>query len=181
MHSPRPAPFVTRARDGTPLLVRAVGPEHRQCFVESLPRLSAESRYRRFAQPMHGYTDAQLHYLTDIDYRDHMAWLAADLSLPGLPGVAVARYVRRRDDPRCAEAAVTVIDDYQGRGIAPALLGHLADTARANGIERFEGDILGRNYPMLKVARRLGITDFAIVDGMVHFSVPLPPVLPPAA
>ncbi|HVO14061.1 MAG TPA: GNAT family N-acetyltransferase [Alphaproteobacteria bacterium] len=181
MVTTRPAPFVARARDGTPLLVRAVGPEHRQCFIEGLARLSEESRYRRFARPMPGYTDQQLRYLTEIDYRDHMAWLAADLSVPGLPGVAVARYVRRRDDPRCAEAAVTVIDDYQGRGIAPLLLGHLADTARANGIERFEGDILGRNYPMLKVARRLGITDFAIVDGMVHFSAPLPPVLPPAA
>jgi hypothetical protein len=34
---------------------------------------------------------------------------------------------------------------------------------------------------MLKVARRLGITDFSIAGGMVHFTVPLPAVVPPAA
>jgi len=181
MTETRPAPFIATARDGTRLLVRAVGPEHKQCFVDSLARLSDESRYRRFARPMRGYTDEQLRYLTEIDYRDHMAWTAADLSVAGLPGVAVARYVRRRDDPRCAEAAVTVIDEYQGRGIAPLLLGFLAASARLNGIERFEGDILGRNYAMLKVARRLGVSALDIADGVVHFTAPLPPVVQPVA
>jgi acetyltransferase len=104
----RPAPFVAHAGDGTPLLIHAIGPEHKPCLVEGLARLSEESRYRRFAQPLRACSDAQLRYLTEIDYRDHMAWLAADLSAPGVPGVAVARYVRRRDDPRSAEAAVTV-------------------------------------------------------------------------
>ena len=176
MTAPRPAPFITSARDGTRLLVRAIGAEHKKCLVDGLAGLSDESRYLRFARPMRRYTDRQLHYLTEIDYRDHMAWAAADLDSPGVPGVAVARYIRRRDEPRAAEVAVTVIDAYHGRGIAPLLLGTLAATARANGIERFEGEILGRNEAMLKVARRLGVTALVVSDGAVRFETLLPPI-----
>jgi RimJ/RimL family protein N-acetyltransferase len=177
MASERPASFVTTARDGTRLLVRAVGPEHKQRFVEALGRVSHDSRYLRFAQPLQRFAEADLRYLTEIDYRDHMAWSAVALDAPGEPGVGVARYIRRTDDPRAAEVAVVVVDAYHGRGIAPLLLGALARTAQDNGIERFEGDILAHNEAMLKVARRMGIAVDERADGVVHFEAPLPLIL----
>jgi RimJ/RimL family protein N-acetyltransferase len=181
MASQRPAQFITTARDGTRLLIRAVGPERKDRFTEALASLSERSRYLRFAQPMHRLSDADLRYLTEIDYRDHMAWAAVSLDAAGAPSVAVARYIRRQDDPKAAEVAVVVLDAYQGRGIGPLLLGALAGTARANGIERFEGDILGHNDAMLKVARRIGMTVVEAGDGIVHFEAPLPQIINAAA
>jgi len=174
MASVRPTPFIASARDGTRLLIRAVAPERKERFAEALAGLSERSRYLRFAQPLQRFTEDQLHYLTEIDYHDHMAWAAVALDAPGAPGVAVARYIRRQDDARSAEVAVAVIDAYQGRGIGPLLLGALAETAIANGIERFEGDILAHNETMLRVARRMGVTVIEVADGVVHFEAPLP-------
>jgi RimJ/RimL family protein N-acetyltransferase len=169
-----PAPFIVHARDGTRLLIRAVSPERKGRFAEGLANLSERSRYLRFAQPLQRFTDAELSYLTEIDYRDHMAWAAVALDEPGMPSVAVGRYIRRQDDATCAEVAVVVLDAYQGRRIGPLLLDALATTALANGIERFEGDILAHNETMLKVARRLGVTVKEFGGGVVHFEAPLP-------
>lgn len=61
-------------------------------------------------------TEAELDYLTNIDYQDHFAWTAFALDDPGQPGIGVARFIRLVERPEAAEAAVTVIDAYQGRG-----------------------------------------------------------------
>ena len=44
-----------------------------------------------------------------------------------------------------AEIAFAVEEDFQRRGIASRLLRQLVDIARANGIVRFEGDVLAEN------------------------------------
>jgi acetyltransferase len=173
MAAARPASFDATARDGTRLLIRAVGPERKQRFIDALTGLSERSRYLRFAQPLHRFTEAHLRYLTEIDYRDHMAWAAVALEEPDAPSVGVGRYIRRSDDPQSAEVAVVVLDAYQGRGIGPILLEALARTARESGIERFEGDILAHNESMLKVARRLGVAVVEAGDGVVHFEATL--------
>lgn len=61
-----------------------------------------------------------------------------------------ARYVRS-SDPSRAEIALAVLDDYQGSGIGPLLIHHLAGIARANGVQTFEANVLGDNDRMLKV------------------------------
>ncbi len=59
--------------------------------------------------------------------------------------VGVARYVRDPDEPKQAEVAVTVQDEWQGRGVGTALLSMLARRARDNGVERFTGVCLAGN------------------------------------
>jgi len=51
--------------------------------------------------------------------------------------VGIARYIRNADDPQAAEIAVTILDDWQGRGLATELLARLSDRARQEGIRRF--------------------------------------------
>jgi RimJ/RimL family protein N-acetyltransferase len=136
-------------------------------------RLSPESRYRRFFSPIAHLSDDQLAYLTEIDYIDHFAWIGI-LPDAGDEGVAVARWVRNPDQPDSAEAAVTVVDEYQGQGIGSALLVLLAKTAIERGIKRFTLEVLGENEPMLALMEYAG----AIIDmregGVVSMHVPLP-------
>jgi hypothetical protein len=68
--------------------------------------------------PISELSSDQLSYLTEIDYWDHMAWVALDPTQPGQPGMGVARYVRMADDPAAAQAAVAVVDEHQGAGSA---------------------------------------------------------------
>jgi GNAT superfamily N-acetyltransferase len=114
-----------------------------------------------------------LRYLTEIDYVDHMAWVALDPTQASQPGLGVARYVRLAGDPTAAEAAVTVLDEHQGRGIGTILLALLASSARQHGIERFRGYVLSENLPMVEILRDLGAT--VVHEGtLLQVDVPVP-------
>ena len=54
-----------------------------------------------------------------------------------------------------ADIAVTVVDDWQGRGLGTELLARLADRARHEGIHRFTALVAAEN---VAVARLLGNT-----------------------
>ncbi len=160
-------------RDGTSILVRPILPEDRDRLRAGFARLSQLSRYQRFLSSMDSLSDQQLRYFTEIDYVNHMAWGALDPSQPDQPGLGVARYIRLPDDPTTAEAAVTVIDDYQGRGIGTILLELLAISARQRGIERFRGYVSAENIRMVEILRGLGAT--VVREGsLLCVDVPIP-------
>jgi RimJ/RimL family protein N-acetyltransferase len=71
-------------------------------------------------------------------------------------GAGVARMHRSEDDPEVAEAAVTVVDDWQGRGLGSLLLDRLTQRARQLGVHRFEASLFTTNKPMLRLFERLG-------------------------
>ena len=166
-------------RDGTHALIRPIRPDDKDRLRRGLAQLSAESRYLRFHTPLVELTEEQLTYLTEIDYRDHMAWVALDPEAPDEPGMAVARYVRLEDDPGAAEAAITVADDYQGRGLGSVMLGILARSAREQGIQTFRSYVLEENTAMLRIFERLGAERVPpdpgeIGEGVVRIDLPLP-------
>jgi GNAT superfamily N-acetyltransferase len=96
----------------------------------------------------------ELRYLTEVDGHDHEALGAVDPLTRR--GVAVARYVRDDRDPTRAEAAITVADDWQRRGVGKLLLERLADRARAEGITRFTALVSGDNRGMQALVKHLG-------------------------
>ena len=55
-----------------------------------------------------------------------------------------------------AEAAVTVIDDWQGRGLGTALCELLAERAREEGVDTFTALLLATNDQMQDVLASLG-------------------------
>ena len=69
--------------------------------------------------------------------------------------VAVARFVRLADDPRAAEAAITVCDELQGKGLGSLLARRLSDAARERGVERLTASIASENRPALKLMRKI--------------------------
>ena len=70
--------------------------------------------------------------------------------------IGVANYVVVHDDPKAAEIAIAVAHEDHSLGVGTALLRHLAQVARARGIERFVADVLGENQLMLTVFFDLG-------------------------
>lgn len=144
--------------DGTRIVVRPIrhddAPELRRAFE----RLSPESRYRRFFGAVDALDDATLAYLTNVDGRDHFA-LVAEVESPDLKserGIGVARFIRLANDPEVAEAAVTVSDDMQQRGVGRILLLTLAQAARERAIRRFRATVLASNAPMRHLADQIG-------------------------
>jgi GNAT superfamily N-acetyltransferase len=147
---------VVTLRDGQRIRVRPVRPSDKAAIQAGLERMSPQSRYRRFFSAVDRLSPAQLAYFTELDYVDHFAWVALAMDEPGEPGVGVARYIRDRDDPTAAHVAVAVVDDWQGRGVGTILLEGLALVASQHGIERFVGEVLAENAPMLKLTRDVG-------------------------
>jgi RimJ/RimL family protein N-acetyltransferase len=138
------------ASDGTQLYVRHVQPSDKEIIGKAWLQLSEESQRRRFLAPKPVLTQGDLRYLTEVDGHDHVALIAVRLDAPNRL-VAVARYVRLRDDPETAEVAVTVADPMHGMGVGKMLGVLLADEARGRGVQRFSASILTDNRPALRL------------------------------
>jgi GNAT superfamily N-acetyltransferase len=159
--------------DGTRVRFRKVRPDDKDRLQRGLAQLSPESRYLRFFRPLDHFTAGQLRYLTEVDFHDHYAWVATLPGLPGEPGIGIARWIRLKEQPSEAEAAVTVVDEYQGRGIGTALLWLLARSATGQGIEAFRVAVLGENRAILDLLTGLGAKPGRWEQGVVELVVPI--------
>jgi GNAT superfamily N-acetyltransferase len=141
--------------DGTKVRVRLVRPEDKDLMLEAWERLSPESRYRRFFAAKTALTDSELRYLTEVDQVDHVA-IGATTRVRGKPqALGIARFIRLADRPQVADAAVTVVDDAQGKGLGRILLSRLIGAARERGIQVFSCDVLADNDGMRGLIRSL--------------------------
>jgi RimJ/RimL family protein N-acetyltransferase len=123
-----------------------------QAFVRNL---SATSRHQRFLHGLNELPPNILEMLTRIDYRNHLA-LIAEAGSNGMSSIiAEARYVVIADGDR-AELAMVVADEWQGLGLAKAMLQRLRDRARTAGVSRLTGEVLASNERMLRLARKAG-------------------------
>ena len=145
-------------RDGTQVLLRPIMPNDRERIQNGMAALSPESRYFRFFTAVESLSDEQLHYLTDVDQLDHVAWIALDSSDPEYPGLGVARFIRVKEEPTVADMALTVIDAYQCRGLGTILLALLYLLAQALGIQTLRSVVVGENRAMVKWLSSLGAT-----------------------
>ena len=87
----------------------------------------------------------------------------------------MARYVRNPARPNAAEVAVTVVDDWQGRGLGTLLLEAITMRAREEGVDTFTALMLVDNRQMMDLLQRLGavrVVDRAAgaVEVEVHLS-----------
>jgi len=119
---------VVSLADGGRVLVRELLASDRDELAERYLELSPGARRMRFFNAPDHLSTRLLDYLVDVDGIDRCALVAQSLD-DGTPGVGIARYARSHDDPSCAEAAVTVLDAHQSRGIGSALMSRLAEPA----------------------------------------------------
>ena len=167
-----------RLADGTDIALRPFSPGDGGLLVDGFARLSPQSRYRRFLAPTPRLTDSMLSFLTSVDGLNHRAWGALVDEAVGpteirIVGAGVVRWVRTKADAAVADMAVTVIDDYQGRGLGGLLLDVAVLDAFAHGIERFEGVVLGENLSSRRMLARGGATLRPEGGGVFNFTLPL--------
>jgi RimJ/RimL family protein N-acetyltransferase len=143
-----------RLRDGSTVVVRPVRPEDRDLFAAGFDRMSQESRYRRFMSHKKKLSEQELDFFTRLDHDLHEAVGALDPDTG--EGAGVARMHRHPEDPSVAEAAVTVVDDWQGRGLGGVLLDRLTARARELGVKHFEATLFTTNKAMLRLFEKLG-------------------------
>jgi len=120
-------------------------------FLRLWPRLSPETRYRRFHAPVHRLPMELVHRLVEVDHADREAVVA----VVGGEVVGVARYDRSPTDPGAAEFAVVVEDAWQGMGLGRQLLTELTDLAAERGVRTLTAIVQADNERMLWLIRRL--------------------------
>jgi RimJ/RimL family protein N-acetyltransferase len=160
-------------RDGSAVLIRPVRPVDAPLLADGFARLSARSRQLRFLTPKQELSPAELRYFTDVDHHDHEALGALDH--PGGRGVGIARYVRDADDPQAAEIAVTIIDDWQGRGLGTELVAQLSERARSAGIRRFTALVAADNPAMAGLLRNVRADLVGREPGALQYEITLGP------
>jgi len=173
--------------DGTRVALRLVRPGDEQLILDGFAQLSEESRYRRFLGIKASLTAADLRYLTDCDGVDHLAIGATTNGHDGHPtGAGIARVIRLPDRRDTAEAAITVVDALQNRGLGKLLGERLIEAAREMGIDHFRIMILAGNEQaraLIDEAAPLSLLKPAVEasEGSLTFEIELPEPAPPPA
>jgi GNAT superfamily N-acetyltransferase len=152
------SPFACDARlaDGTLVHLRPLLAADEAEFLRGFAALSRESRYRRFLDSVQKLTPEQITYLTNVDGKEHVAWIVSFDDEQGVErGAAVARSIRERDDPTIAEFAIAVTDAWQGRGVGRLLTETLARVAWNDGVRRWRATMLADNVPVQRCLARV--------------------------
>ena len=162
--------------DGTEVLLRLLRPGDADALRAGFQRLSPESRYRRFLSMLPALSEEMVRYLTEIDGERHVAVVAGIVSpdLKSEEGIAVARYIRLPDEPDVAEAAVTVIDDFQGKGLGKLLLATLVRLAAGEGIRMFRAEVLPSNTAVQGLLASVGAVERERSQESVTYDIPIP-------
>ena len=165
-------------RDGGAARIRPITPADADRLVAFYAQVSEQSKYFRFFAPYPRLSDRDVRRFTHHDYvnRVGLAVVVRDHF------IATVRYDRIDTDGRPsesgtdAEVAFLVQDAHQGRGVASALLEHIAAVAQERGIRRFTAEVLPENRKMVKVFTDAGYTQRrSFADGVVHLEFDLEP------
>ncbi|RYD17014.1 MAG: GNAT family N-acetyltransferase [Lysobacteraceae bacterium] len=142
-------------RDGTHVLIRPITRADAALERAFISRLSPQSRRLRFLGQIGEPGDALIRSLVDLDWRRDAAFIALVHHDGAKREVGVSRYSLSPDGRSC-ECAVTVDDEWHGRGLAVVLMRHLVELARSRGIGTMFSIDAGGNQRMRDLARYLG-------------------------
>jgi len=147
--------------DGGPSTIRPIRPEDEPLMVRFHESLSEQSVYMRYFH-MLGLSQRTAHErltrICFIDYDWEMA-LVAERTNPETEEreiLGVARLSRRGNVAHEAEFSVLISDRFQRQGLGTLLVSKLLEVGRAEGLRRITADILFENYPMQRIAQKLG-------------------------
>ena len=164
--------ILERLRDGRQIEIRALRPGDRNALLVAAGRTSDESLYRRFFGVRRDFSDAEVESFVKVDFIDQVALVAVERTGGREIILAGARYIVVRRG--AAELAFTVVDEFQGQGVASAMLRHLTSLARAAGLREFLADVLPDNTAMLRVLEHSGLRlQSKHESGVIHLTLQL--------
>jgi acetyltransferase len=165
--------------DGSTLPVRRAGDTDAAALQRFYDGLSAQSRYQRFFGFLTVHTGKRALAFTQLDSANGFALIALDPAEPTTI-VAVASYGRESGADR-ADFAVAVTDDWQGRGVGPALIRRLIAAARCRGVRQFSAAVLPQNARMRRTLDALGMAmRVRWEDGLIRIELDLTSAEPAA-
>jgi RimJ/RimL family protein N-acetyltransferase len=164
---------LVRLRDGRPLVVRPIAAADRQRLADAYARMSDDSRRRRFLSAASAPTARDLVYFTDVDHHRHEAMVGIDPASGALVGAA--HYVRVPETDGDAELSAEVVDDWQRRGVATALLAALSDRARREGVRRFVAIVSEENRPVIDMLESAGAMRCRVA-GELAYAIEIPEI-----
>ena len=142
-------------RDRTRVVIRPVTRKDSDEEAEFIESLSPRSRKFRFLGLV-GHPDRTLiSRLTDIDYRQEVAFAAVVPEGASEKFLGVSRYSASEDGTSC-ECRVTVLDEWHNKGLGTVLMKHLIEVAKARGIQHMYSIDSVENLEMADLARYLG-------------------------
>jgi acetyltransferase len=142
-----------KVKDGLQVFVRPIRPEDEPLIHQLLRHVTPADLRLRFFAPMKEFSHEFIARLTQLDYARAMAFVAFDEAASELVGV-----VRIHSDSiyESGEYAILLRSDLKGRGLGWALMQHIIDYARSEGLKVISGDVLRENTIMLEMCRGLG-------------------------
>jgi acetyltransferase len=148
--------FSYKLNDNTEVLYRQIKSEDKKGIQEGFKFLSNNSIYTRFFSPLKRLTTKQLIHLTDVDQKNHLAWCVTSPAYPEIPGLGTCRFIRSKEFPNTAEFAITVIDDFQNKGLGTEFLALLYILALFHDIKILKGSALNANLKLIKRFKNIG-------------------------
>ena len=155
--------------DGNEVTIRVMRPDDKERLVKAFLHLLPQTIRTRFFYAKKTLSDDDLRWLDEIGHGNHVGLVATVPSGRDELIIAEGSYAALG---RTAEIGFTVVEAWQGRGIASRLLQHLAGFARDQGVAEFEAYVLRENAPMFAVFRRSGLPmTTRDAEGVLHVTL----------
>lgn len=143
--------YKTMLKNGETVYFRFLKQKDKEWIKVGYKSLSYKSKYFRFISPPREISEKDLRYLTEIDFKNHVAIVAVAVRESGKLPLGVARYIKLSESPCPAEFAITVADPYQNMGIGTIFLKLMVEHARNNDVSCLIGYVLNENQAMLRI------------------------------
>jgi len=193
LSSPRAPLHTLRLPGGEQVTVGLARPDDAEMLQTYVRALSAIARYNRFFGPLRELLPAELARVTQTNGPSR-GTLIAEIGDPNPVIIAELRYAALSD--ATCEFAISVAEDWRGRGLGKLLIGDLQCRVRVLGIESLVGEVLRSNETMLAFARKAGfeiaaqsgdpravriVKNVSALHAVVPCGEPVKPALPMAA
>jgi len=160
-HPPFPAQqgqyWIDALNDGSHVLIRPLRPQDREREKAFIENLSPATRHQRFLGEIKEVGEQLLNQLMDVGTPQRVAYVALVHDNGELREVGISRYAQVDEQPSHCEFAVTIADEWQGKGLGALLMQHLIDEARNNGFQQMYSVDSAANYSMRRLAKQLGM------------------------
>lgn len=169
-----PVELTLRSRQN--VWVRPVRPDDAGELQRAFALLSDLSRYQRFLTGTPRLTDDMASFFSTVDHKDHEALVA----LPTQSSreiIGVARFIRYAKNGDEADLAITVADQWHGKGLGSGLLDLLSTRAREENVRRFTVDMLATNTAVRALVSAAGghteVDDGSLIAGHIDLTDPI--------